>query len=113
MNLKRELFGPEFAQVRRLVLFFSQKVSFFCFFVCLLFFFLLLFLCVCVFFLCVFFVLFFVGGFFFVFFFFFIHIKMHFYLLITTSYALTFSLSVEFVRHAFHLLFLLIFYNDV
>ena len=39
--------------------------------------------------------------------------KMHFYLLITTWYILTFELSVQFVRHAFHLWFLLIFYDDV
>ena len=39
--------------------------------------------------------------------------KMHFYLLITTWYILTFELSVPFVRHAFHLWFLLIFYDDV
>ena len=44
----------------------------------------------------------------------FVHIyKMHFYLLITTWYILTFELSVQFVRHAFHLWFLLIFYDDV
>ena len=39
--------------------------------------------------------------------------KMHFYLYITTWYILTFELSVQFVRHAFHLWFLLIFYDDV
>ena len=39
--------------------------------------------------------------------------KMHFYLLITTWYILTFELSVQFVRHAFHLWFLLIFYDNV
>ena len=38
---------------------------------------------------------------------------MHSYLLITTWYALTFKLSVEFMRRAFHLWFLLIFYDDV
>ena len=45
----------------------------------------------------------------------FFHIcKMHFYLhvLIPTRYALTSKLSVKFVRHAFHLWFLLIFYDD-
>ena len=39
--------------------------------------------------------------------------KMHFYLLITIWYALKFKLSVKFMRHAFHLWFLLIFYDDV
>ena len=39
--------------------------------------------------------------------------KMHFYLLITTWYTLTFMLSIQFVRHAFHLWFLLIFNDDV
>ena len=34
-------------------------------------------------------------------------------LLITTWYALTFKFSVEFMRRAFHLWFLLIFYDDV
>ena len=38
---------------------------------------------------------------------------MHFYLLITAWYALTFKLSVEFMRRAYHLWFLLIFYDDV
>ena len=38
---------------------------------------------------------------------------MHFYLLIITWYALTFKLSAEFMRCAFHLWFLLIFYDDV
>ena len=39
--------------------------------------------------------------------------KMHFYLLITTWYTLTFRLSIQFVKHTFHLWFLLIFYDDV
>ena len=39
--------------------------------------------------------------------------KMHFYLLITTWYALTFKLSVEFMKRVFHLCFLLIFYDDM
>ena len=39
--------------------------------------------------------------------------KMHFYLLITTWYALTFNLSAEFVRRAFYLWFLLISYDDM
>ena len=39
--------------------------------------------------------------------------KRRFYLLITTWYTLTFKLSIQFVRHAFHMWFLLIFYNDV
>ena len=39
--------------------------------------------------------------------------EMHFCLLITTWYALRFKLSVEFVKHAFRLWFLLIFYDEV
>ena len=45
--------------------------------------------------------------------FFFHTYEMHFCLLITTWYALRFKLSVEFVKHAFRLWFLLIFYDEV
>ena len=44
---------------------------------------------------------------------FFHNYKMYCYLLIAIWYALALKLQVKFVRHAFHLWFLLIFYEDL